>query len=1112
LAEDTTNWYRDAIIYELHIKAFFDANRDGIGDFKGLIRKLDYIKDLGVTAIWVLPFYPSPQKDDGYDIADYFSVHPDYGSIRDFKTFIEAAHARDLYVITELVLNHTSDQHQWFKEARRAPEGSDKRNYYVWSKTIKKYEGVRIIFEDYENSNWTWDDEAQAYYWHRFYSHQPDLNYDHPKVQKEMFKVIDFWLEMGVDGFRLDAVPYLYEREGTSCANLPETHAFLKRLRAHIDAKSRQKKIMLLAEANLWPEDAIEYFGDDDECNMAFHFPVMPRLFLAIQMEEKFPIADIMDQTPTPPGDSQWGLFLRNHDELTLEMVTDEERDYMHRTFAKDPRTVVNLGIRRRLAPLMHNDRSKIELMNILLFSLPGTPFIYYGDEIGMGDNHFLGDRHGVRTPMQWNTDRNAGFSKANPQQLYLPLVIDPTYHHSYVNVENQEKNPSSLLWWMRQIIAIRKNHPAFARGKLEMVTSGNQKVLSFVRTTEKETLLVVANLSQFVQEATLELPGYEGCVPFNLFSNIPFHEISQAPYKIMIAQHGYYWLRLEQAREGIVEPGETVEIEVKKRWHNVFGDDAVGVLANRALRSHLCRSLWFDVRAKEIRRVEIIDTIPLERRAASAVMLIYRVSFFNRSEEHYMIVLDFADTNDLPQDVLETPGAIVAALRVDGKEGCLYDALYSKRFRLAFLQLLSKRKQIKGGYGSVDIAFNAAFKRRLQTEGMPEISLIVLEKKKNAHIDYQKRFFLKLYRKLEEGVPPDREMLGYLEEGKRFGQIPYLYGTVDYHSRDGERYQLALMQEWEADAYAASTLFHDTAVRFFDEVLADPSIGSAIKYPGFYSLGLGIDDIPQALLDYSERFIFEMTERLGRRIAQMHSVLALPTDDEAFAPQPFGTEYLRSWYQTFRNLFRKMCMNLRHARTLFEGREITDVAPFLASEEKVLNHFQQLYARHARGLKIRVHDNLKLDNILFNGKDFILIDFAGDKNKPVSERRLKRPLFGDLAGMMFSMDRVTFRAIRDNPKIAEEESRFICGWRDIYRGYLYSALLRGYFDQAAEREAMYPEDEAQIRLMLDMELVKKTSVEIDAALHEGGTDRLTHALRFMTCLVDSFIDPQSPS
>ena len=994
---------------------------------------------------------------------------------------------------------------------RSAPEGSDKRNYYVWSKTIKKYEGVRIIFADYEKSNWTWDDEAQAYYWHRFYANQPDLNYDHPKVQKEMFKVIDFWLETGVDGFRLDAVPYLYEREGTSCANLPETHAFLKRLRAHIDAKSGQKKIMLLAEANLWPEDAVEYFGDDDECNMAFHFPVMPRLFMAIQMEDKFPIADIMDQTPTPPGNSQWGLFLRNHDELTLEMVTDEERDYMHRTYAKDPRTVVNLGIRRRLAPLLNNDRRKIELMNLLLFSLPGTPFIYYGDEIGMGDNHFLGDRHGVRTPMQWNTDRNAGFSKANPQQLYLPLIIDPAFHHSYVNVENQEKNSSSLLWWMRQIIAIRNHHPAFARGKLEMLTSGNQKVLAFLRTTEEETLLVVANLSQFAQEATLELPGYEGYVPFNLFSNTPFHEIGPAPYKIMVAQHGYYWFRLEQARERIVEPGETVEIEVKKRWHNVFGDDVIGLLANRALRSHLCRSPWFDVRAKRVHQVEIIDTIPLERSKSAAVMLIYRVAFHDRSEERYMIVVDFADTKDLPQDILETQGAIVATLRVDGKEGCLYDALYSNRSRLAFLELLARRKQINGEHGSVDIALNAAFRLRLQTEGMPEISLIALERKKNAHIDYQKRFFLKLYRKLEEGLPPDREMLGYLEEGGRFDHIPNLYGTVDYRARGGEAYQLALLQEWEADAYDASTLFHDAAVRFFDEVLANPPRSSEIKNPGFYAFGLGIDDLPQALLDHSERFIFEMTERLGRRIAQMHAILASPTDDEAFAPQPFGTEYLRSWYQTFRNEFRKMCLNVKQAHALFEGKRIIDVAPFVDGEEKVLKHFQQIFARHARGLKIRVHDDLKLDNILFNGKDFILIDFAGDKTKPVSERRLKRPLFGDLASVMFSMDLVASRAIRDNPKVADANG-FVSGWSDTYRGYLYSILLCGYFDQAAEREAMYPEDKAHFRLMLDMELVKETSVEIDAALLGGDWERLNHALRFMTCLVDSFMETETPA
>ncbi|MGZ5503646.1 MAG: maltose alpha-D-glucosyltransferase, partial [Chthoniobacterales bacterium] len=459
-------WYKDAIIYELHVKTFHDSNGDGIGDFRGLIEKLDYLQELGVTAIWLLPFYPSPLRDDGYDIADYYDVNPHFGTLQDFRDFLAAAHERGLRVITELVINHSSDQNPWFQRARRAPAGSPERELYVWSDTPDKYNGARIIFKDFETSNWSWDSVAKSYYWHRFYSHQPDLNFDNPGVHERVEAVCDFWLKMGVDGLRLDAVPYLYEREGTSCENLPETHTYLKKLRAHIDANFKDR--MLLAEANQWPEDAVSYFGKGDESHMNVHFPLMPRMFMALQMEDRFPIIDILDQTPAIPENCQWAMFLRNHDELTLEMVTDEERDYMWRVYANDPTARINLGIRRRLAPLLANSRRKIELLNTLLFSMPGTPVLYYGDEIGMGDNFYLGDRNGVRTPMQWSPDRNAGFSKANPQQLYLPITIDPEYHYEAINVENQQKNLSSLLWWMRRVIAMRKNYKAFSRGSLE--------------------------------------------------------------------------------------------------------------------------------------------------------------------------------------------------------------------------------------------------------------------------------------------------------------------------------------------------------------------------------------------------------------------------------------------------------------------------------------------------------------------------------------------------------------------------------------------------------------------------------------------------------------------
>src|SRR5579862_7988564 len=481
-AEDPL-WYKDAIVYELHVRAFKDSNADGIGDFPGLLQKLDYLQDLGVTCLWLLPFFPSPLKDDGYDISDYTDVHSMYGTIEDFQAFLSAAHDRNLQVIIELVVNHTSDQHPWFQAARQAPPGSPERDFYVWSDTAQKYKDARIIFTDTERSNWTWDPVANQYYWHRFFSHQPDLNYDNPRVIEEVLKVMRFWLDMGVDALRVDAIPYLVERDGTICENLPETHAVVKTLRREIDADYSCRA--LLAEANQWPTDVRPYFGDGDECHMAFHFPLMPRIYMALRQEDRLPITDIIAQTPAIPDTCQWALFLRNHDELTLEMVTSDERDYMYLAYSADPRMRINLGIRRRLAPLVDNNRRKIELLNALLFSLPGTPVLYYGDEIGMGDNVYLGDRNGVRTPMQWDMDRNAGFSRANPQQLVLPVVIDPEYHYESLNVENQQENPTSLLWWTKRLIDLRKRYPAFGRGAIDFLAPTNPRVLAYVRTHE---------------------------------------------------------------------------------------------------------------------------------------------------------------------------------------------------------------------------------------------------------------------------------------------------------------------------------------------------------------------------------------------------------------------------------------------------------------------------------------------------------------------------------------------------------------------------------------------------------------------------------------------------
>ncbi len=535
-------WYKTAVFYELYVRGFQDGNGDGQGDFRGLTERLDYLQWLGIDCVWLLPMYPSPLRDGGYDVSDHFSILPDYGTLGDFYEFLEAAHARGIRVIADMVMNHTSDQHPWFQEARRP--GSLKRDWYVWSDTDQRYQDARVIFVDTEASNWTWDSQAQAFYWHRFFSHQPDLNYDNPEVQGAMLEVIRFWLDMGLDGFRLDAVPYLFEREGTNCENLPETHEFLKRVRKEVDDKYPDR--LLLAEANQWPPDVVPYFGDGDQCHMAFNFPVMPRMFMALRREDRTPIVEIMNRTPKIPDSAQWGLFLRNHDELTLEMVTDEERDYMYAEYAKDPRMRRNIGIARRLAPLLDNGRRQMELLYSLLLSLPGSPVIYYGDEIGMGDNIYLGDRDGVRTPMQWTGDRNAGFSRADPAALYLPFLMDPVYGYQAQNVEAQERVSTSLLQWIRRMLQVRKQHPVFGQGDYEPLYPDNRRVLAFVRQLGDDVVIVIANLSRFAQPVELDLGRWHGLVPEEMFGRTPFPMIDGGePYRLAVGPHGFYWFHL---------------------------------------------------------------------------------------------------------------------------------------------------------------------------------------------------------------------------------------------------------------------------------------------------------------------------------------------------------------------------------------------------------------------------------------------------------------------------------------------------------------------------------------------------------------------------------------
>jgi maltose alpha-D-glucosyltransferase/alpha-amylase len=761
--DDAATWYKDAIIYELHVRSFYDSNGDGMGDFAGLIEKLDYVARLGVTTIWLLPFYPSPLRDDGYDIADYLGVHPSYGRLADVRRLVREAHARGLRVITELVCNHTSDQHPWFQRARRSRPGSAARDFYVWSDSDQRYAEARIIFKDTETSNWSWDTVAQAYYWHRFYSHQPDLNYDNPAVKRAILRVVDHWFSMGVDGLRLDAIPYLYEREGTNCENLQESHHFLKELRAHIDRHYPNR--MLLAEANQWPDDAVAYFGcgEGDECHMAFHFPVMPRLFMALRMEDRFPIIDILAQTPPIPASAQWALFLRNHDELTLEMVTDEERDYMYWAYTQDPEARLNLGIRRRLAPLLGNNRRRIELMKALLFSLPGTPVLYYGDEIGMGDNIYVGDRNGVRTPMQWSSDRNAGFSRANRQRLYLPVITDPEYHYEAVNVEAQDANPQSLLSWMRRIIALRKRHQAFGRGSIEFLHAENRKILAFVRQHEEERILVIANLSRFSQYAQLDLSAYQGMMPVELFGRTDFPPIGDQAYQVMLGPHAFYWFSLEPQR---VEPGAGTTVpELSLRDREL----------ERALPAYLQAQRWFGARSRRIKDVTIVDSVPI----ADAVLKVADVQYQTGDPDTYALPL------------------------CPSSEGRIVDALGEQGFNHLLLEAIAHRRRFRGASGDV-IALPTPHLQRLRGDDELAPRLSSAEQTNNSVI-FGERLILKLFRRVEDGLHPDLEMSRFLTD-VGFPNIAPVAGTVLYRRDRRRTAALAMLQAYvpnQGDAWS---------------------------------------------------------------------------------------------------------------------------------------------------------------------------------------------------------------------------------------------------------------------------------------------------------------------
>jgi maltose alpha-D-glucosyltransferase / alpha-amylase len=1057
-------WYKDAVIYELHVKTFHDSDGDGIGDFRGLIEKLDYLQELGITAIWLLPFYPSPLRDDGYDIANYYDVNPNFGSLGDFQAFLAAAHERGLRVITELVINHTSDQNPWFQKSRRAAPGSPERDFYVWSDSPEKYQEARIIFKDFETSNWSWDPVAKAYYWHRFYSHQPDLNFDNPAVHQTVQSVLDFWLGMGVDGLRLDAVPYLYEREGTNCENLPETHVYLKQLRAHMDAKFPDR--MLLAEANQWPEDAVKYFGDGDESHMNFHFPLMPRMFMALQMEDRFPIIDILEQTPPIPESCQWAMFLRNHDELTLEMVTDEERDYMWRVYATDPTARINLGIRRRLAPLLANSRRKIELLNILLFSMPGTPVLYYGDEIGMGDNFYLGDRNGCRTPMQWSSDRNAGFSRANPQQLYLPITIDPEYHYEAINVENQQKNLSSLLWWTRRVIAMRKNFRAFSRGSLEFLFPDNPKVLAFLRRYENETILVVVNLSRFSQVVEIDLSRFSGCMPMEVFSRNVFPPIRKSPYILTIGPHGHYWFILQsQPGKRSAKKRIVPTIAVEANLQALLADGQRARLERDILPEYLRTCRWFGAKARHMREMRIIEHIPIAEGAGQLWLL--QVDYTDGAPDTYSLPVQVATGTAADTLARKFPQAVIA--RLGSQRAILFDAIWDSDFRENLFRLISSGTQCNGKTGRLMGVTGSELGAQPNEQALP--SQVLNAEQSNSSMLFDNRFFLKLYRKLENGMNPDVEVTRFLSEWRHFQHVPAFAGSIEYRRDRTEPTVVALLQSAVTNDGDAWALTLDFVGRYFERVLARKAdLQNAAAAPG-------------PLLDELLGGVYpQKAKLLGLRTGEMHLALASDGEDKAFAPEPFNAMAQRSVYQSMRASLRRAFGLLQKKLPDLPEAFREEAAQVLAAEQQILAHEQRLLNQHAPASKIRIHGDYHLGQVLNTGKDFVILDFEGEPARPLSERKLKRSALRDVAGMMRSFQYAAYSALWQ-PAMRVEDRPFLERWADLWYRQMSAIFLESYLEATAGA-VFLPQQESTLQVFLEAYLLDKAVYEVGYELN----------------------------
>jgi len=1071
-------WYKDAVIYQVHVRGFFDSNDDGIGDFVGLTRKLDYIQSLGVSAIWLQPFYPSPLKDDGYDIADYENVNPSYGTKRDFRHFLEQAHARGLRVITELVINHTSDQHPWFQAARKARPDSSKRNFYVWSQTDQRYAGTRIIFTDTERSNWTWDQSAGAYYWHRFFHHQPDLNFDNPQVVKAVKRVMRFWFDQGVDGMRLDAVPYLIEREGTNCENLAETHAVLRDLRRDLDERYRDR--MFLAEANQWPADVRAYFGEGDECHMAFNFPLMPRLFMALRQEDRHPIAEIINQTPEIPESCQWAIFLRNHDELTLEMVTDEERDYMYQAYAADPQMRLNVGIRRRLAPLMENSRPRIELLTGLLLSLPGTPILYYGDELGMGDNIYLGDRNGVRTPMQWNADRNAGFSRADPARLYAPLIMDSVYGYQSVNVEAQERSPFELLHWMRRLIALRQQYRIFGRGSIEVLRPENRRVFSYIRQYETDDpIVVVANLARSMQAVSLDLSRFNGLVPVEMSGNTELPRITETPYFLTLGPYGFYWLRLTReppspvtARplQGSTEPDlDRSPMLLGPDWTQVLAGSTRQLLERRYLAPFFLRQRWFGRRSAPVEHVRILDWGPIEGGTEPILLTVVAVRTTRGEEDRYCVPLVMASGARAEELERQAPSAIVA--RIAGARKGVVVGHVDARAATLLLDLIARGGEIPLKTGRAAALRTAVFD---EARGVGDLTpaTAALEQS-NSSILFGERLILKVVRRLYPGLNPELELGRFLTEEARFPRVPKLAGAIEYKV-DGELATIAVMHErvpHQTDGWRHAL---NVLERYLEPAQTwDPS--PALEPP---PAGLWTAQIPEQARATVGAYI-KTAANLGRRTAELHLALSGPEAERTLGTSVLDAPAIASLEAAIISEAERMVRELEQTRSLLPEGVLPLVDALLARRETVSGAVRLAASQVPEGLQTtRIHGDYHLGQVLLHEEDFTIVDLEGEPSRSIEERRHLQSPFKDIAGMVRSFGYAAGVALAARQQLVAHDAARLNAWARWWQTWTTVSFLHAYRTTAAASPFL-PQDAGALESALRLFLLEKVIYEV---------------------------------